>query len=120
MVTMLVAIAIVAVLSAGVGLMLYSDRKEQKRYLEFLEREQQGWAERAELAIRQDDPTRLNATDNRRVLTAHGARWVFAKLQFPERELERVEQNQSPNECVPLAEDELERLQRLDAANDSR
>jgi phage shock protein A len=31
-----------------------ADRKEQKRYLEFLEREQQGWAERAELAIRQD------------------------------------------------------------------
>ena len=31
-----------------------ADRKEQKRYLEFLEREQQGWANRAELAIRQD------------------------------------------------------------------
>ena len=31
-----------------------ADRKEQKRYLEFLEREQQGWAKRAELAIRQD------------------------------------------------------------------
>jgi phage shock protein A len=30
-----------------------ADRKEQNRYLEFLEREQQGWAERAELAIRQ-------------------------------------------------------------------
>ena len=31
-----------------------ADRKEQNRYLEFLEREQQGWANRAELAIRQD------------------------------------------------------------------
>jgi phage shock protein A len=31
-----------------------ADRKEQKRYLEFLEREQRGWANRAELAIRQD------------------------------------------------------------------
>jgi len=30
-----------------------ADRKEQKRYLEFLEREQQGWANRAELAVRQ-------------------------------------------------------------------
>jgi len=31
-----------------------ADRKEQNRYIEFLEREQQGWAKRAELAIRQD------------------------------------------------------------------
>ncbi len=31
-----------------------ADKKEQNRYLEFLEREQQGWANRAELAIRQD------------------------------------------------------------------
>lgn len=30
-----------------------ADRKEQNRYLEFLEREQQDWAKRAELAIRQ-------------------------------------------------------------------
>ena len=30
-----------------------ADRKEQRRYLEFLEREQQGWAKRAELAVRQ-------------------------------------------------------------------
>ncbi|MCW8926799.1 MAG: phage shock protein PspA [Xanthomonadales bacterium] len=31
-----------------------ADRKEQNRYLDFLEREQEGWAKRAELAIRQD------------------------------------------------------------------
>lgn len=31
-----------------------ADRKEQQRYAEFLEREQQGWARRAELAVRQD------------------------------------------------------------------
>ena len=30
-----------------------ADRKEQRRYLEFLEREQEGWAKRAELAVRQ-------------------------------------------------------------------
>jgi len=30
-----------------------ADRKEQRRYMEFLEREQQGWAKRAELAVRQ-------------------------------------------------------------------
>ena len=30
-----------------------ADRKEQRRYAEFLEREQRGWAERAELAVRQ-------------------------------------------------------------------
>jgi len=30
-----------------------ADRKEQRRYSEFLEREQQGWAKRAELAVRQ-------------------------------------------------------------------
>lgn len=30
-----------------------ADRKEQRRYAEFLEREQQGWAKRAELAVRQ-------------------------------------------------------------------
>ena len=30
-----------------------ADRKEQRRYMEFLEREQQGWANRAELAVRQ-------------------------------------------------------------------
>jgi len=31
-----------------------ADRKEQRRYLEFLEREQQDWAKRAELAVRQN------------------------------------------------------------------
>jgi len=31
-----------------------ADRKEQQRYAEFLEREQQGWAKRAELALRQN------------------------------------------------------------------
>ncbi len=31
-----------------------ADRKEQHRYAEFLEREQQGWAKRAELAVRQN------------------------------------------------------------------
>lgn len=31
-----------------------ADRKEQQRYAEFLEREQQGWARRAELAVRQN------------------------------------------------------------------
>jgi phage shock protein A len=30
-----------------------ADRKEQRRYLTFLEREQEGWAKRAELAVRQ-------------------------------------------------------------------
>ncbi len=30
-----------------------ADRKEQQRYAEFLEREQEGWAQRAELAVRQ-------------------------------------------------------------------
>ena len=30
-----------------------ADRKEQRRYADFLEREQQGWAKRAELAVRQ-------------------------------------------------------------------
>jgi len=30
-----------------------ADRKEQRRYVDFLEREQQGWAKRAELAVRQ-------------------------------------------------------------------
>ena len=30
-----------------------ADRKEQRRYMEFLEREQKGWADRAELAVRQ-------------------------------------------------------------------
>jgi phage shock protein A len=30
-----------------------ADRKEQRRYAEFLEREQQSWAKRAELAVRQ-------------------------------------------------------------------
>jgi len=30
-----------------------ADRKEQRRYMEFLEREQKGWANRAELAVRQ-------------------------------------------------------------------
>lgn len=30
-----------------------ADRKEQRRYAEFLDREQQGWAKRAELAVRQ-------------------------------------------------------------------
>jgi len=30
-----------------------ADRKEQRRYAEFLEREQKGWAKRAELAVRQ-------------------------------------------------------------------
>ena len=30
-----------------------ADRKEQRRYLGFLEREQEGWAKRAELAVRQ-------------------------------------------------------------------
>ena len=30
-----------------------ADRKEQQRYAEFLEKEQQGWAKRAELAVRQ-------------------------------------------------------------------
>ena len=31
-----------------------ADRKEQQRYAEFLEKEQQGWAKRAELAVRQN------------------------------------------------------------------
>ena len=30
-----------------------ADRKEQRRYAEFLNREQEGWAKRAELAVRQ-------------------------------------------------------------------
>ena len=30
-----------------------ADRKEQRRYAEYLEREQQGWSKRAELAVRQ-------------------------------------------------------------------
>ena len=31
-----------------------ADRKEQRRYIDFLEREQEGWSRRAELAVRQD------------------------------------------------------------------
>ena len=31
-----------------------ADKKEQRRYAEFLEREQQGWTKRAELAVRQN------------------------------------------------------------------
>jgi phage shock protein A len=31
-----------------------ADRKEQRRYIDFLEREQEGWSKRAELAVRQE------------------------------------------------------------------
>jgi phage shock protein A len=31
-----------------------ADRKEQRRYIDFLEREQEGWSRRAELAVRQE------------------------------------------------------------------
>ena len=62
-----------------------ADRKEQRRYLEFLEREQQDWANRAELAVRQ------NREDLARAALAEKQKLADAAEQT-QRETEMIDQ----------------------------
>ena len=62
-----------------------ADRKEHRRYLEFLEREQQDWANRAELAVRQ------NREDLARAALAEKQKLADAAEQT-QRETEMIDQ----------------------------
>ena len=50
---------------------------------------------------------------------AHRAIRILAELEFAELHAERIKQQQAPHEIVTTAEDQLDRLHRLDGTNDS-
>src|SRR5262245_17893084 len=61
----------------------------------------------------------VDVLGDRRVVAAHGAVRVAAHGHFVERRSERVEEQEPPGEGVASVEDQLERLVRLDRADDS-
>ena len=66
-----------------------ADRKEHRRYAEFLEREQQGWAKRAELAIRQDREDLARAALAEKQALADEAEHVKHEAKMLEEQLEK-------------------------------
>ena len=66
-----------------------ADRKEQRRYAEFLEREQQGWAKRAELAVRQNREDLARAALAEKQALADEAEQVGHEAKMLEEQLEK-------------------------------
>lgn len=66
-----------------------ADRKEQRRYIEFLEREQQGWAKRAELAVRQNREDLARAALAEKQALADEAEQVGHEAKMLEEQLEK-------------------------------
>ena len=69
------------------------------------------------------DATELVVVDqlgDRRVVAAHRALRIAADLEFLERHLESVVEQQPADERGAFAEDQLDRLRRLDAADQTR
>src|SRR5690348_183735 len=51
--------------------------------------------------------------------SAHGAVRIFTQLEFPELEVERIEEQQSANQRLALAENQLDGFERLNRSNDA-
>jgi phage shock protein A len=66
-----------------------ADRKEQRRYAAFLEREQQGWAKRAELAVRQNREDLARAALAEKQALADEADQVGHEAKMLEEQLEK-------------------------------
>ncbi len=66
-----------------------ADRKEQRRYVEFLEREQQGWAKRAELAVRQNREDLARAALSEKQALADEAEQVGHETKMLDGQLEK-------------------------------
>ena len=66
-----------------------ADRKEQRRYAEFLEREQQGWARRAELAIRQNREDLARAALAEKQALADEAEHIAHETKLLDEQLEK-------------------------------
>ena len=66
-----------------------ADRKEQRRYAAFLEREQQGWAKRAELAVRQNREDLARAALAEKQALADEAEQVGHEAKMLEEQLEK-------------------------------
>jgi phage shock protein A len=66
-----------------------ADRKEQRRYAEFLEREQQGWTRRAELAIRQNREDLARAALAEKQALADEAEHIAHETKLLDEQLEK-------------------------------
>ncbi|MGA9574535.1 MAG: phage shock protein PspA [Lysobacterales bacterium] len=66
-----------------------ADRKEQRRYAEFLEREQQGWAKRAELAVRQNREDLARAALAEKQALADEAEQIGHETKLLDEQLEK-------------------------------
>jgi phage shock protein A len=66
-----------------------ADRKEQRRYAEFLEREQQGWTKRAELAIRQNREDLARAALAEKQALADEAAHIAHETKLLDEQLEK-------------------------------
>ena len=62
----------------------------------------------------------VNQLGDRRMRAANRALRVLSQFQLPKLEVKRVEQKQAADQRLPLADDELDGLERLNAANDTR
>src|SRR5260370_17061577 len=51
---------------------------------------------------------------------AHRTGRILLEPQLAEAQLQGIEQQQPPDQCVPRAEDELDRFERLNGPDDSR
>jgi phage shock protein A len=66
-----------------------ADRKEQRRYAEFLEREQRGWEKRAELAVRQNREDLARAALAEKQALADEAEQVAHETKMLDEQLEK-------------------------------
>ena len=66
-----------------------ADRKEQRRYVEFLDREQQGWAKRAELAVRQGREDLARAALAEKQTLADAAEQTRVETEMLDKQLEK-------------------------------
>jgi len=66
-----------------------ADRKERRRYAEFLEREQQGWAKRAELAVRQNREDLARAALAEKQALADEAEQIEHETRMLDEQLEK-------------------------------
>ena len=66
-----------------------ADRKEQRRYAEFLEREQEGWAKRAELAVRQNREDLARAALVEKQALADEAEQIAHETKMLEEQLDK-------------------------------
>jgi len=66
-----------------------ADRKEQRRYAEFLEREQRGWEKRAELAVRQNREDLARAALAEKQALADEAEQVERESKMLDEQLEK-------------------------------